>query len=108
VLVNLVQNTLRYAYPGDTADPRVDIRLSDGGEGYILEFEDHGAGVAPDIQPRMFEPFVTSTRGSGGTGLGLAISYNIMTNILRGKISFTTATGKGTKFVLTVPKVVPE
>jgi signal transduction histidine kinase/DNA-binding response OmpR family regulator len=108
VLVNLVQNTLRYAYPAETPAPRLDIRLSDAGESYVLEFEDHGAGVAPEIQSRMFQPFVTSTRGSGGTGLGLAISHNIMTNILKGKISFTTVVGRGTKFVLTVPKDVPE
>jgi C4-dicarboxylate-specific signal transduction histidine kinase len=107
VLVNLVQNVLRHAYPGAMSDPRVDVRLSDAGESYTLEFEDYGAGVAPEISPRMFEPFVTSSRASGGTGLGLAISHNIMTNILKGKISFTTAAGRGTKFVLSVPKSVP-
>jgi signal transduction histidine kinase len=106
VLMNLVQNALRYAYKAD-APGRVDIRISDVGESYRLEFEDYGGGVSPEILPRIFEPFVTSGREIGGTGLGLAISQNIMTNLLKGQISCTSEVGKGTKFVLVIPHEVP-
>jgi signal transduction histidine kinase len=106
VLMNLVQNALRYAYKGDSPG-HVDIRIADIGDSYRIEFEDYGAGVPPEILPRIFEPFVTSGREFGGTGLGLAISQNIMTNLLKGEISCTTELGKGTKFVLVVPHVVP-
>jgi signal transduction histidine kinase/CheY-like chemotaxis protein len=107
VLVNLIQNTLRYAYKPEDTTGVVDIRIAEQGESYVLEYEDYGAGVPPEIHPRMFEPFVTSGRDRGGTGLGLAIVHNIMTNLLRGQIACTTALGKGTKFVLTIPRVVP-
>jgi signal transduction histidine kinase/CheY-like chemotaxis protein len=106
VLVNLIQNTLRYAYPGN-ATGDVDIRLSETDGAYSLEFEDHGQGVPADIFPRMWEPFVTSGRDIGGSGLGLAITKNIMTNLLKGDITCTTEQGKGTKFVLTIPRNVP-
>jgi signal transduction histidine kinase len=107
VLVNLIQNTLRYAYKAEATGGVVDIRIQERGEVYILEYEDYGSGVPPEIHPRMFEPFVTSGRDRGGTGLGLAIVHNIMINLLRGQIACTTAAGKGTKFVLTIPRVVP-
>jgi signal transduction histidine kinase/CheY-like chemotaxis protein len=105
VLINLMTNTMRYAYKdGGVAE----IRVTEKPDNYRLEFEDHGAGVAPEVLPRIFQPFVTSGRDLGGTGLGLAITHNIMTNLLRGDISVETAVGKGTKFVLTIPRVVPE
>ena len=107
VLINLIQNTLRYAYK-DADEGVVDIRVRAVQEEYTVEFEDYGAGVPADVLPRMFQPFVTSGRDIGGTGLGLAISHNIMTNILRGRISCTSTLGKGTKFVLGIPRVVPE
>jgi signal transduction histidine kinase len=86
----------------------LDLRIADApNDRYVIEFEDYGAGVPAAIYPRMFEPFVTSARGQGGTGLGLAISHNIVTNLLKGEIKCTTTEGAGTKFSITVPKVVP-
>jgi signal transduction histidine kinase/ActR/RegA family two-component response regulator len=106
VLVNFFQNALRYAYKGE-ASGDLDVRLFEEGEtGYRIEFEDYGAGVPDDIFPKMFEPFVTSGREVGGTGLGLAITHNIITNLLNGEINVTTAVGKGTKFVVKVPRRV--
>lgn len=105
VIINLLQNAIRYAYKAGSAG-KIDLRLFSDANNYRLEFEDYGAGVSAAIFPRMFEPFVTSARGQGGTGLGLAISHNIVTNLLQGQITATTRDGAGTKFVITVPKVV--
>jgi signal transduction histidine kinase/CheY-like chemotaxis protein len=105
VIINLIQNTLRYAYKSGTTG-KIDIRLAGDGDEYLLEFEDYGAGVSAAIFPRMFEPFVTSARGQGGTGLGLAITHNIVTNLLQGQIAASTREGAGTKFKIRVPKQV--
>jgi signal transduction histidine kinase/DNA-binding response OmpR family regulator len=105
VLINLIQNALRYAYKRDGI---IDIRIAEQGDNYRLEFEDYGEGVHPDVLPKIFQPFVTSGRDIGGTGLGLAITHNIMTNLLNGSIVCESVQGKGTKFVLTLPRVVPE
>lgn len=110
VIINFVQNTLRYAYPEEQGG-KVDIRLSEIGAGdgamFRIEFEDYGKGVPPEILPRLFEPFVTSGREQGGTGLGLAISHNIVTNLLLGRVACLSAVGKGTKFTIELPKAVP-
>src|SRR5207237_6370921 len=87
---------------------KLDIRVSDEAAGYHLEFEDYGAGIAPEVVKSIFEPFVTSARGKGGTGLGLAISHNIVTNLLKGAIKYQSQRGSGTKFMIDVPRVVPD
>ncbi len=44
----------------------------------MIEIRDNGAGIPPEVQPRIFEPFYT-TKGVGeGTGLGLDTVYRIV------------------------------
>ncbi|MFC1708007.1 sensor histidine kinase, partial [Planctomycetota bacterium] len=109
-IVNLITNTLRYAY--DDAGGTVTIRLLtdtlEGAQSFRIEYEDYGKGIAPDILPRIFDPFVTSGRSLGGTGLGLSITHNIATNLLGGSIEVATEAGKGAKFTLNVPQKVPD
>jgi signal transduction histidine kinase len=109
VFVNLIQNVLRYAYPnqpGGKIDIRVDEFKTKDIPMFRIEFEDYGKGVTPEIKKSLFQPFVTSGREHGGTGLGLAISQNIVTNLLKGKISCTSELGKGTKFTIEIPQKV--
>ncbi|MEU1281548.1 HAMP domain-containing sensor histidine kinase [Streptomyces sp. NPDC005805] len=109
ILVNLLQNAMRYAYEPGTGGP-VDIALNRAADdsGFRVTFADHGRGVSEEIKPRMFEPFVTSGRELGGTGLGLAIIQNIVTNLLDGAISCESGPGEGTKFVIDLPLVCKE
>ena len=108
--MNFIQNATRYAYA--EGGGKVDIRLSEFDQGgdkwFRIVFEDYGKGVPPEIYPHMFEPFVTSGRAKGGTGLGLAISQNIVTNLLKGKLACESTVGKGTKFIIDIPKAVPD
>lgn len=111
VMLNLMQNVLRYAYPGEESGP-VDIHLrsetSDGQHLYCIDFVDHGHGVAPEILPRLFEPYVSSGKGTGGTGLGLAIVHRIVTHQLRGSITCESQPGRGTRFRLRLPARLPD
>jgi signal transduction histidine kinase len=43
-----------------------------------IEIRDTGPGIAPDVLPRIFEPFYTTKETGKGTGLGLAITYGII------------------------------
>jgi signal transduction histidine kinase len=108
VMVNFIQNVLRYAYPG-REDGTLDIRALSlqGGSMYRIEVEDQGVGLAAEVRDRIFQPFVTTGRSQGGTGLGLAITHNIVTNLLRGAIQCSSTPGKGTRFVVEVPASVP-
>jgi len=106
VVVNLLQNSLRYAFDGRPQGKiTIDLHRNDKGDGFILRFADDGNGVDPEILPRIFDPMVTSGQGKGGTGLGLAISRNIVVNLLGGTIICRSTKGKGTVFTLTLPEV---
>ncbi len=111
VIMNLIQNTLRYGYP-DGQGGKVDVRISafshDNRQMYRIVYEDYGKGVPPEIFPHIFEPFVTSGRSKGGTGLGLAISHNIVSNLLKGKLTCESTVGKGARFIIEIPTAVPE
>ena len=95
VIINFIQNALRYAYPhgAGTVDVRVAVEASNGEQKFRIDFQDHGEGIQPDIAPRIFDAFVTSGRKHGGTGLGLAITHNIVTNLLGGEIDVQSQVG---------------
>ena len=62
---------------------------------------DTGPGIPESIRARLFEAFTTEGKKEG-TGLGLAIVRRIVEDH-GGTITFTTETGQGTEFVITLP-----
>lgn len=68
----------------------------------VAEVRDNGCGIPTELQPHIFEPFFTTKPVGEGTGLGLSISYGIVTE-LGGEITFESAEGKGTTFLLRFP-----
>lgn len=75
IVANIMENGLRY---GRSADGVLRINCSwvKGPEHITLSFEDHGPGVAPEVLPRLKDPFFradTARTAATGSGLGLAI-----------------------------------
>lgn len=70
------------------------------GEFVELLFGDTGPGIPPDLQPRIFDPFITTK--SSGTGLGLAITKRIVT-AHKGTIFVESWPGIGTAFHVFIP-----
>ncbi len=68
----------------------------------VVEIEDNGPGIPPEIQPRIFDPFFTTKPPGQGTGLGLDITYNIVVYRHRGEIKVTSQPGK-TCFQVSLP-----
>lgn len=95
-LANIVMNGLQ-ACP---AEPRLTIQAGVQGEQLHITIQDNGAGIAPEMQARIFEPFVTSR--TQGTGLGLAVAKRVI-NAHGGEISFETAPARGTTFAIALP-----
>lgn len=65
-----------------------------------VEIADSGPGIAPEVLPRVFEPFFT-TRPKG-TGLGLAVVKRIIEGH-RGRVSVSSEPGTATAFVIYLP-----
>jgi signal transduction histidine kinase len=71
----------------------------------VVEIQDTGPGIPPEIQQRIFEPFFTTKPPGSGTGLGLHIAYTIVNNHY-GQIRLQSAPGK-TVFQVTLPLQLP-
>jgi two-component system, NtrC family, sensor kinase len=78
------------------------IRLSDDESEIEIRVRDDGAGIAPDVLPQIFEPFLTTKESGHGVGLGLAISRGIVERH-KGRIEVQSELGRGTTFTVTLP-----
>ena len=63
---------------------------------------DTGAGIAPDVLPKIFHPFFSTKSKNGGSGLGLPTTKRII-EAHRGAIEVQSELGKGTKFTIRLP-----
>ena len=71
-----------------------------------LTVRDDGVGIAPDLLPRIFEPFLTTKETGKGVGLGLAISRGIVERH-GGSIAVVSELGRGTTFTISLPLESP-
>ena len=93
----LYENSVAVAAP---AAPKIVTRGYRAGERVVLEVQDDGPGVPPEIAPRIFDPLVS--RRPGGSGLGLALCQRIMA-LHRGRLGVTASGPEGTVFTLQFP-----
>lgn len=108
ILTNLIGNAIMHGLEGrDSGTVRISACALEGAR-IELEVADDGAGIAPELFDRIFEPFVTSKAGKGGTGLGLHIVWNAVTAVLGGTISVDSKPGQGTRFRIVLPRVAPQ
>jgi PAS domain S-box-containing protein len=68
----------------------------------VLQIEDSGTGIAPEVLARMWEPFFTTKEAGKGTGLGLSTVRGIVENH-KGFITLKTEAGRGTTFRVYLP-----
>jgi two-component system OmpR family sensor kinase len=103
VIMNLLDNALKYTGPGGSVTVRVE---SIQGQRVCLTVQDTGIGIAQEHIGHIFERFYRAdsarTRSAGGTGLGLAIVKWIVT-MHQGTIAVTSQVGKGTTFGVVLP-----
>jgi len=97
-LINLVRNAADAvaAKGGGT----VTLRTRRESARIAIEVEDDGVGIAPDLLPRLFDPFFSTK--DGGSGLGLALTQQIVRDH-GGELTVSSTVGRGTTFTLRVP-----
>lgn len=108
VVINLVMNALVHAFDeGDSGEVLLQtVACTD--DSVRLVCSDNGKGIAPEHLPRIFDPFFTTRMGQGGSGLGLAIVHRLVTQVLKGELSVDSILGQGSRFTLSLPRVVNE
>ncbi|MCA9796513.1 MAG: response regulator, partial [Candidatus Eremiobacteraeota bacterium] len=104
VLVNLAVNA-RDAMP-DGGTLTVSTRLE--GDQLVLQVQDTGSGMDPEVKERIFEPFFTTKARGEGTGMGLPMVYALVESH-EGHMTVESDLGAGTTFEVRFPalKTVP-
>ncbi|MBU6428647.1 MAG: sensor histidine kinase KdpD, partial [Cyanobacteria bacterium REEB65] len=75
VFLNLLENAIRYTPPGT----RIEVRANEADGEIVSEVADHGPGLPPGTEQRVFEKFFRAPGAqAGGIGLGLAICKGIV------------------------------
>jgi PAS domain S-box-containing protein len=100
VVTNLVTNAVDASRPGGGP---IDLRLEREGGEARLEVSDAGAGIPPEVLPRIFDPMFTTKPFGEGTGLGLTIVHDLVTGPLGGRIDVRSTPGVGTTFTIHLP-----
>lgn len=103
LLVNLLDNAVRYAPRGST----VSAALVAAPDGYVISISDEGPGIPPDVQPHIFERFYRGDAArarsqSDGAGLGLALARWIAT-VHGGDVTLARSSDAGTTFTIQLP-----
>ena len=78
----------------------LDVRTRATGDHVVLEIEDDGIGIDPEILDRVFDPFVSSK--PGGVGLGL-VNARAVVESHGGRIALTPRQPRGTRAMMTLP-----
>lgn len=96
---NIIKNATQAI--GTKPDGRIDVTLASNDTSFVISVKDNGKGIKEEDKKMIFVPnFTTKT---GGSGIGLSLTHNIV-QAAGGSITFESQEGKGTEFVIELPK----
>jgi heavy metal sensor kinase len=103
LVMNLLDNAIRYTPPGGKITATLELELSD----VRIRIADNGTGIAPDAAPHVFERFYRAdearSRQDGGFGLGLSI-VKWVAEAHHGAVELASQPGAGSAFTVTLPR----
>ena len=99
-VLNILANAKEEILARKVATGRIEIELQRQGETILLRVSDNAGGIAPEILPKIFDPYFTTK--DKGSGIGLYMAKTIIEHNMNGSISAANL-GDGACFTLTVP-----
>ncbi len=103
VIVNLISNAIKYTEHGG----EISVIANEGKNNLQFSISDTGVGIADKDLPHIFEHLyradISRARNTGGSGIGLSVVKAII-NAHNGKIDVQSEVGKGSTFIVTIPK----
>jgi PAS domain S-box-containing protein len=107
VIQNLLTNAIKYTY----GNGKITILSNYGPHSCLITVSDSGCGIPMQEQEKIFSKMFRATNArkmsAGGTGLGLFMSRAFIQK-LGGDLNFTSEEGKGSSFIITLPRVAPD
>jgi PAS domain S-box-containing protein len=105
VLTNLLNNSVKYTPEGGNIHLAIEVN----GPSIILRVKDDGIGMAPELQPRVFELFTqadrSADRAQGGLGIGLALVKSLV-ELHGGEVQcISSGVAKGSEFSVKLPRL---
>ena len=105
-LLNVASNAVKFTKDGVVNIAMRPVNLPSG-PSIRITVNDSGIGMNPEVLSRLFQPFEqadsSTTRNYGGSGLGLAITKQLI-GAMGGSISVESVSGRGSTFVIVVPR----
>ena len=102
VFQNLVSNSIKFC----SKEPRIEVVVREEEYHVVIYFSDNGVGIEPEALPNVFQKFYRARSQAShrpGLGIGLFLVQKLI-ELHRGTISVTSEVGKGTMFVIRIPK----
>jgi two-component system CheB/CheR fusion protein len=100
-IANLLHNAMKFTPPGGRVKVGISLVAGDGSARLVVE--DTGAGIAPELLPRVFEAFVQADQTHGGLGLGLSLVKGLV-EMHAGTVRADSAgPGRGACFTIDLP-----
>jgi two-component system NtrC family sensor kinase len=100
VIMNILTNSIQAM---EESKGELVIQTVSSAIGVKIIIKDNGKGMTQEVKEHIFDPFFTTKEVGQGTGLGLSISYGIIERH-NGNIDVISEPGKGTEFIISLPK----
>jgi signal transduction histidine kinase len=107
VFVNIIANAIDSISQMGDQKGLIEISTELRGDKIQISIHDNGIGMSEEVQKKIFDTFFTTKQGQEveGTGLGLSITNSIIKKH-KGEIKVKSQEGKGTSFVIIIPKIL--
>jgi len=102
IITQLTTNSLIHGFE-ELKKGKIELEIQESADRLRLKYSDNGRGMPKEVLDKIFNPFMTTKRGSECMGLGTHIIFNLVHQQLKGTISCESQVGIGTTFIIDMP-----